>query len=51
MDDMVTLAMILALATICTFTLASCRRGIRIPGPSWFEISHDTNRASRRARR
>lgn len=31
--------------------VAACGRGHRIPGPSWFDIPHDTGRTAARADR
>lgn len=43
-----TLAIAVALAYLVAGILALCDRGIRIPGPSWFDIPHPTGRAARR---
>lgn len=48
---MVEAIMVLVMGMLIAGVLAACGRGVRIPGPSWFEIPHDTNRAARRARR
>jgi hypothetical protein len=41
---------ILLLTGALTPVIAACGRGELPKGPSWFEISHDTNRAARRRR-
>jgi hypothetical protein len=43
--------LILALGAIACALIAGAGRGLRIPGPSWFDIQHETGRAARRRNR
>ncbi len=41
--------LLLAIGVIACGLFAACDRGIRLTGPSWFDIVHPTNRAARRS--